>query len=222
MSNLKLLIKFPSRERPNKFFKVLDLYYHLLASDNFEFVISCDSDDLTMNNSVVKEKLSKYKNLTVCFGNNKSKIEAVNADLEGKEFDILLLASDDMIPEVYGYDIYIKNWYSYNCSNLDGVLWLNDGFQGNKLNTLVIIGSTYYKRFNYIYHPSYKSLYCDTEFTIVSQKLCKAVYVDNCLIRHQQYSIVKEVPDNLYLKNDSLVDFDKETFKIRSNHNFNL
>lgn len=222
MNNLKLLIKFPTRERPDKFFKVLDLYYHLLGSNNFEFVISCDSDDITMNNETVIEKLNQYKNLTVSFKDNKSKIEAVNSDIEGREFDILLLASDDMIPEVSGYDVIIKKIFEEKFPDLDGVVWLNDGFQGSNLNTLVIIGKKYYDRFNYIYHPDYKSLYCDTEFTIVSRALNKVIYVDKCLIRHQQYSIINDIPDELYVRNDELQHVDLITFNKRRDKKFDL
>jgi hypothetical protein len=222
MNNLKLLIKFPTRERPEKFFEVLDLYYHLLGSNNYEFVISCDTDDVTMNNSKVLSRLESYKNLTVCIGDNKSKVEAINSDLDNKEFDILLLASDDMIPEVINYDIIIKKIFETHFPNLDGVLWLNDGFQGHNLNTLVIIGRKYYDRFNYIYHPDYKSLYCDTEFTLVSRALNKVVYVDTCLIRHQQYSIINCKPDNLYVRNDELQHVDLNTFNRRKEQNFDL
>lgn len=222
MNNLKLLIKFPTRSRPDKFFKVLDLYYHLIATNNYEFIISCDEDDITMNNDIVKQQLSTYHNLTVCYSNNKSKIQAVNNDLQGKEFDILLLASDDMIPEVYGYDIIIKQLMYQQYKNLDGVLWFDDGFQGSNLNTLVVIGKKYYDRFNYIYSPDYKSLYCDLEFTQVSKILDKCTYIDKCIIRHQQYSIINETPDELYVKNDSLQHEDYEVFCKRSQQKFYL
>jgi len=222
MNNLKLLIKFPTRERPEKFFEVLDLYYHLLGSSNYEFVISCDTDDITMNNTEVLSRLKKYDNLTVCIGENKSKVEAINSDLNNKEFDILLLASDDMIPEVNSYDVIIKKIFQTRFPDLDGVLWLNDGFQGHNLNTLVIVGRKYYDRFNYIYHPDYKSLYCDTEFTLVSKALNKTIYVDTCLIRHQQYSIINCKPDNLYVRNDELQHVDLATFNRRRGKNFDL
>lgn len=222
MNNLKLLIKFPTRSRPDKFFKVLDLYYHLLVTDNYEFVVSCDIDDESMNNDDVKQKLSAYSNLSVHFNSNKSKVEAINNDLQGKDFDILLLASDDMVPEVQGYDAIIKALMYQQFKNLDGVLWFNDGFQNTNLNTLVVVGKNYYNRFNYIYNPSYKSLYCDLEFTEVSKILDKFVYVDKCIIRHQQYSIINEKPDELYIKNDSLQHEDYETFCKRAQQKYYL
>lgn len=222
MNNLKLLIKFPTRSRPDKFFKILDLYYHLLVTNNYEFVVSCDTDDLTMNNIKVRQKLATYNNLTVHYKNNKSKVEAINNDLHGKEFDILLLASDDMVPEVHGYDAIIKEIMHQKFKDLDGVLWFNDGFQAANLNTLVIIGKKYYDRFNYVYNPCYKSLYCDLEFTEVSKILDKFVYIDKCIIRHQQYSIIKQAPDELYIKNDSLQHEDYRIFCERAQQKYYL
>lgn len=219
---MKLLIKFPTRSRPDKFFKVLDLYYNNLTDSNFEFIISCDVDDETMNNTNVKERLKQYKNLKYCFEPNKSKVEAINNNLENAEFDIILLASDDMVPVKKGYDSIIKKEMFQHFPDTDGVLWFNDGFQGPNLNTLCILGKKYYERFNYIYNPSYKSLYCDTEFTVVSKNLNKVKYLDDIIIAHQQYSIVKEQPDNLYVKNDSLEPRDKAIFLSRQAAGFPL
>lgn len=220
MKNLKLLIKFPTRNRPDKFFKMLDLYYLYMRTNNFKFIVSCDTDDHTMNNSEVMKRLDSYPNLDYFFGENKSKIEAINNNLEDVDFDILLLASDDMQPVKPGYDLTIKNNMEEHFPDMDGVLWFNDGFQKSNLNTLVIIGKQYYDRFKYIYHPSYKSLYCDTEFTYVSKMLKKVKYFDEILIKHVQYSIVNEIPDDLYIRNDNLAGPDQKNFEHRLKNNF--
>jgi hypothetical protein len=174
-----------------------------------------------MNNDSVHAKLNSYPNLKYYFGNSKSKIEAVNSDIDSNiDFDILLLASDDMEPVLPGYDLNIKNKMSKYFSDTDGVLWYNDGFQRDNLNTLVIVGKKYYERFNYIYHPAYQSLYCDTEFTLVSKALRKVQYFDEILIKHIQYSIINELPDELYIRNDKLESIDRITFQERSKNNF--
>ena len=221
--DLKLLIKFPTRSRPDKFFSVLDRYYHLMQSDNYEFIVSCDIDDVTMNNDQVKERLNSYQNLRYYFSDNKSKIEAVNNDISDVNFDILLLASDDMLPVVHGYDTIIKNVYrSYRDGKCDFVLWLDDGFQGKNLNTLSILGKKFYDEFGYIYHPDYKSLFCDTEFTHVICQTGKYVYLNKVLIKHVQYSIISEEPDELYIVNNKFYEQDLATFNKRRAKNFDL
>lgn len=221
---MKILIKFPTRSRPDKFFYALDLYYKQ-ANDikNIEFLISCDLDDLSMNNENVIAKLETYKNLKVVFSNNTSKIEAVNSGLNDgmiSNYDIVLLASDDMHPIVYGYDDIIREYMKQYFPDLDGVLWFNDGIQGLNLNTLCILGSAYYKRFGFIYHPAYKSFYCDNEFTEVSKKLNKCVYIDEIIIKHNHHCINPSLIDDLYIINDRNAEQDRITWEKRRSNNY--
>jgi len=240
-SNLKLLIKFPTRGRPSKFFRVLDLYYQNLTGTNYEFVISCDHDDEHMNNDVVRQHFTRYPNLTVCYGNNNSKIEAVNADVGDREFDILLQASDDMIPEIMGYDQIICNQMERCYPDTDGILWFFDGWRKD-LNTLCILGKKYYDRFGYIYYPEYKSFWCDSEFTDIGNILERQTFISQVIIRHLHPDIVMqstdaskkfhdlypEVPedhhghDTTWKKNSIPGDPDHDLYKRRKQQGFGL
>lgn len=200
-SSPRLLIKFPTRERSEKFFNCLDLYYKNLSGRiPYKFLISCDLDDLTMNCNESIERLSKYPNLFYYFGDSKSKVEAINKDIEKHlDFDILLIASDDMTPLLPNYDeIIINNMLKY-FPNFDGVLHFNDGRVGEVLNTLPIIGRNFYEMFNYVYYPGYKSVYCDLELTDISKHLKRVKYIDQVIIKHD-FGLLK---DKLYLKNES-------------------
>lgn len=223
---MRLLIKFPTRSRPNKFFEVLDKYIKLLDEpENTSFLISCDEDDNTMNNPETLNRLSKYiekNNLSVKFSQNKNKVEAINADMEGQEFDILILASDDMIPQESGYDSIIKQNFRKFFPDTDGVLWFNDGYQGNRLNTLCILGKKYFDRFGYIYHNSYVSLWCDTEFTEVSKMLNRVKYIPHVIIKHEHPVWLGQEWDDLQKKNDSFNNRDMENFQKRQKINFEL
>ena len=115
----------------------------------------------------------QFKNVEFFYGNSKSKIEAVNADMDKVgDWDVLLLASDDMIPQVKNYDEIIIQKMNEFFPDTDGVLWFNDGNRKD-LNTLCILGKKYYNRLNYIYYPEYKSTWCDNEFTDVGNILKK-------------------------------------------------
>jgi hypothetical protein len=218
---MNLLIKFPTRSRPDKFFSVLDKYYELLDElSKTRFIISCDSDDLSMNCDNVINKLKEYKNLEFFFGNNKNKVEAINADMNDEDYDIILLASDDMIPQEKGYDTIIRQSFNKFFPDTDGVLWFNDGYQGNNLNTLCILGKKYYKRFNYIYNPTYISLWCDTEFTDISKILKKVKYIPHVIIKHEHPVWLGEIWDPLQIKNDSFNNIDKLNYEKRKKENF--
>lgn len=221
---IDILIKFPTRERKDRFFSTLDIYYNKLSNKHsFHFLISLDSDDTTMNTEEIKERLNKYKNLSYYYGDNKNKIEAINKDMDKTPcFFVLLLASDDMIPVENGYDDIIITQMKMNYPDGDGVLWFFDGHNANT-NTLSIMGQKYYNKFNYIYHPSYKSLYCDNEFMDVANILKKQKYINKIIIEHQHHSVgYSDRCDGLYAKNDKYIDEDMRTYYNRKNINFGV
>ena len=199
-TDYKILFKFPVRSRKEKFFSTLEKYYELISNNmNFEFVITMDLDDEILNTADVKRRLNGFKNLTYFYGNSKTKIEAVNSDMPLGAWDIVVLVSDDMIPQVKGYDDVIRKDMFDNYKDTDGVLWYNDGsVNGKLLNTLLIIGRKCYKRFGYLYNPIYKSLCCDAEFMDVANQLKKQTYFDSCIIKHEHFVWGFGEKDELY------------------------
>jgi len=104
------------------------------------------------------------------------------------------------------------------------VLWFNDGFSGqNRLITLSILGRKYFHRFNYLYYPGYKSVFCDNEFTDVARLLGKVVYIDQVIIQHQWVGAVNP-NDPLHRRNESpeMYAHDKAIYDERVAANFGL
>lgn len=219
---MRLLIKFPTRNRPNKFLKVLNKYISYLDDKTTKIIVSCDIDDVSMNDDLIKNVLSQYDNVSLVYGDNKTKIEAVNADLENIEFDIVLLASDDMIPIVKGFDSIIKNKMIEHYPDTDGILWFNDGHQGNKLNTLCILGKKYYDRFGYVYNPEYVSVWSDNEFMDVGNILNKQTYFDEVIIQHQHPDWGFGNRDVIHINNSVNESKDRQTYNRRKEKNFEL
>lgn len=223
---MKILIKFPTRGRPDKFFQVLNEYIQKAKDlSKIAFVISMDSDDSTMANLSIRNKFDEIRKkvkLFYFYGQNKSKIEAINADMDNIDgWDILLLASDDMIPVVDGYDEIIRNDMNAHFSDLDGCLWYSDGGQNN-ICTLSIMGKKYYDRFGYIYNPEYKSLWSDNEYTDVTTQLNKFYKSDQVIIEHQHPVYQKTNYDALYVRNESYFNIDREVYDRRKAINFDL
>jgi hypothetical protein len=219
---MKLLIKFPTRNRPEKFLKALDKYCRFLSDKSTKIIVTCDNDDESMKQEYVLAAIKQYENVVLFFGDNKSKIEAVNANLDNVDFDILLLASDDMLPTVNGYDEVIKNKMLEYYPDTDGVLWFNDGYQGNKLNTLSIMGKKYFDRFGYIYYPEYKSVWCDNEFMDVANILGKQTYFEETIIRHEHPDWGFGNRDEVHILNNVNGNHDKNLYYQRKNINFDL
>jgi hypothetical protein len=221
---MNILVKFPTLNRTTQFFNTLYKYYKMAENlDNMKFVITIDESDHSMNNEKVLNGLKTYPNLECHIGTSKSKIDAINRDLDKiHNWDILLLASDDMIPQVLGYDEIIRNDMKKYYSDLDGILWYNDGHQKNNLNTLSILGKKYFDRFKYIYYPEYKSEWADNEFTRVGNLLKRQTYIDNVIIEHQHPNWGYGQNDHIHFDNYKNSSFDKSIFEFRVKTNFNL
>lgn len=216
---MKLLIKFPTRSRPQKCLDVLNEYIRN-AIGNIHFLVTLDEDDETVTPSFL-EALVRIPNCTYVIGQSKGKIHACNRDMKfAPAYDILLLASDDMIPIVKGYDRIIREKMTELYPNTDGVLWFNDGYRGNKLNTLCILGRTYYERFGYIYHPDYVSFYSDNEFMEVAASLGKQTYFSDVIIRHEHPFNTKGLIDELYIANETHMENDRCIWVARRHHKY--
>jgi hypothetical protein len=174
-----------------------------------------------MNNQEVLSKLSEYKNLKVNLGKSESKIHAINRDIVVSDWDIILIASDDMIPKVKGYDTIIRSKMQELYPDTDGILWFHEGNRKD-LNTLSILGREYYKRFNYVYYPEYKSFWCDNEFMQIGNILKKQTFIDQVIIHHEHPDWGFGGVDGLYVTNSKFNGHDMNLFTLRSNKNFDL
>ena len=225
-SSIRILIKIPTRSRPDKFFSCLDKYYDLLSKKyKYTFLIACDEDDHLMNNESVINKLKKYENLLFGFDKNSTKVSAYNSGIDKVPFDILIVTSDDLIPIVKNYDELIVKAMLANFPDTDGVLNYHDGTVGAALNTYPILGRKYYERFGYVYHPHYKSLFCDNEFGDISKMLKREYASNQVLFLHHHplgnWAINKYPMDESSKKNEALDPQDRLLRKIRREINYN-
>jgi hypothetical protein len=187
----RLVVKFPTRNRPEKFKAVFERYIGFLSGKHdVEFVLTMDADDASMNNQQIQEWLCMKVRTTKIrwfYGNSKTKIEACNANLEGVDGNVLMLASDDMVPVQQNYDDFIFQAFSMTYPDFDGAIKFWDGFRpkNDPLMTLPVLGFPLYRKFGYIYHPDYTSLYCDSEQSEVCRMLGKLSVCDVCIMQHQ-------------------------------------
>ena len=219
-----IVSKFPSRGRPEKLKSVLRKYVEMAADmSRMFFMVTLDSDDSTVSIELIDSLLDIHPNIRVTVGISGTKVKAINRDMEtAPNFDILLLASDDMIPIAYGYDNIIRHAMHKHYPTTDGVLWFNDGHQRDGLNTLAIMGKKYYNRFGYIYNPLYRTAWCDNEFTEVANLLTRQTYFEQVIIEHQHPIHGLAPKDETYIKNDIGGDEDTELYRRRKSANFGI
>lgn len=192
---MKILVQFPTLKRPQKFLSCLDRYVKGVKTNPTHFNINCDVIDDSMKDPIIQQAISdivRQNNLcsyTINFDSDTTKITAINDHIHEVDFDVLVCASDDMNPQVDNWDEEICCAMQEHYPDLDGCVHFNDGHTNGNLITFSILGRELYNHFGYIYHPDYKSLYCDDEFTQEVKRLGKEKYIDKVIISHEHYSV---------------------------------
>lgn len=217
---MKILIKFPSRGRPEQFKKVFTNYVDFLSKKHdVKFVCSFDTNDSTMNNEEIKNFLNSFGNLVeYYFGDNKNKVEAMNANIGNRDFDILILASDDMVPKVKFYDDIIVEFFEKSEMGLDCMLHFHSTMWSDILDINCIMGKKYYDRFGYIYNPEYKSIFADNEYTEVSKILQRNLFIEGTELFFHDF----KVGDDTERKNWEYNNEDYKVYEKRKNNNYGL
>ena len=225
-----LLLKYPTRQRPSKFMANLNSYLEKLSGKHqLTLVVSMDTDDILCNNGAIQRfldiKRSDTVNVIYSYGESKGKIAAINRDIPNTPWDILVATADDMEPVSDGWDDIIVQDMMREFSDLNGALNYNNdprleekGKEGFKtLITLPVIGRKLYDRFGYIYHPAYKSEWCDNEQTEVFEKLGALRHIDRRPIVHKW----DENQDALMQRNMQIgITVDRDTYTKRKGLGF--
>lgn len=216
---MKFLFKFPSRGRPELFKKNLSRWINHLSGENeYLFLLSFDEDDETMNNQEIKDFLNGLPvNLEYKFGKSKNKIDALNRDLENKDFDVIFPLIDDLEPVMKNFDQVIVDIFSKNSDGLDSIINFACPRWHDKLICFPVMGRKYFDRFGYIMYPEYKSLGADNDFTYVAKLLGKEIFVLKTLFIHNFI-----IGDETELKNRNFTNEDFEVFAKRKERNFDL
>jgi hypothetical protein len=217
--NEHILFKLATRSRPQKAKKAIENIIMLCNSMNYTILVSIDEDDESMFGFSYPDD-----NVFISRGTSKNKIDAINRDMDIFEgWDILINTSDDMVFEIKGFDNIIRQDFK---GNFDQVIHYSDGYQKGNLMTMSIMGVNYYKRFGYIYHPDYVSLWCDMEATEVAKMLSKYEYKGDqkVLFTHRHPAWGLSEFDAQYQKTEAqnVNQKDYETYLKRKSKLFNL
>jgi len=225
---MKLLIKYPTRSRPEQFLAVLTRMVQTASKPELlSFLVSYDVDDESMSGAIIQRASQIHNGITFVAGTSRNKVHAINRDMDmAGEWDVVLVASDDMIPQVNGWDDVIREgfatgWYAQGdppemTYNLDQALWFFDGYQ-HRICTLVVMGRDRYNKFGYIYHPEYISLWCDNEWTEVNNP----VKNETILFKHEHPAWGGGLAmDALYQRNEGYFKADEATYMRRKSLNF--
>lgn len=187
----KILVKYASRGRTNRFLDGLDNIFDLCSQpDYIKVLITADLDDPHMNNDEVKKHIAKYKNAHVIYGVSENKIHAINRDLDimpddYKDWDIVANFSDDQRWTIYGWDDLIRvDFNSVFPGKLNGYMAYLDPDTKGALSTLFIAGRRWVDAFGFIYDPIYHALFCDNQAEDAAKHLGLYHYTGYSIYQH--------------------------------------
>lgn len=222
---MKIAYIFPSRSRPSKFFATLDNIIDNSFSDKYFIWCKLDTDDITMNNDEVRDRLKEYPQVSVEWGLSKNKIHACNRSLENlPECSIIVLISDDMQWTTFAFDDDIRDAFRKHFPKLDGVIHFPEEKSGNRTMVLTIMGINLYKELGYLYYPAYESVYADNDLTEMTRAMRRYAFVNKKLYVHKHPVWGAAEWDSQYKHSErpEVYKRDGEIFKKRKANNFGL
>lgn len=204
----RILFNFASRSRPGKFNAAIFNIITMAAETNMLIVAKIDSDD---------PERDHYLNngCAIVLGQSISKVHAINRDIPAAGWDILVNMSDDMHFLTPGFDNIIRQ----HCGP-DDFVHFPDGHVDRRLCTMSIIGRKYYERDGYVYHPDYKSLWCDNEAMSVAKRRGRYKYVNQQIFEHRHPAWIGGEKDALLQHTESFHAEDRATFIRRRRAGF--
>jgi hypothetical protein len=213
--NQRILVKYPTRARPELFFSTLAKYMDSAIYEH-RYVVTLDADDRTMTAPAVMDRLRSIQGVELTVTLPKGKIAAINAGIPGEGWDILVLASDDHIPVTHGWDKVVMDDFNDTApSGEPRMLWYKD-IRNPGICFMPVMNRAAYAMTGYIYHPDYISLWCDNEQTDVMTANGVMLKVDRELWRNESPDWGGNIKrDRLYMTNNRLFARDKATYLRR-------
>ncbi len=210
--NKRIIVKYPTRSRPDLFFSTLQKYMDTAIYEH-RYIITIDSDDRTMTAPAVLGRLNSIKGVELTVMAPGGKVAAINAAIPTGEWDILVLASDDHIPVAQGWDKAVMDDFADTAPNGEPrMLWYKD-IRNPGICFMPVMNRAAYDLKGYIYHPAYVSLWCDNEQTDVMTASGVMLKVDRELWRNESPDWGGSIKrDRLYLTNNRLFNIDKATY----------
>lgn len=158
----RLLIKYASRERPNRVFSVLDrIIKNIDKKEDVIILISFDNDDFSIYNQPVLMKLKTYLenyNVRVYFSERTTKSNALNRDIEKIEvWEKLIFITDFTEIRKKGFDQIILS------KDEKISMFKSNNSNGLDYNILYSFSKEVYDSSEYIFNPNLSSNFLKEE-----------------------------------------------------------
>lgn len=210
-----ILFNLASRSRPTELKRVIEEIYALSEDKNFTILVKVDNDDPASN----YEWLKQWPDVVINKGKSISKIDAIqrglNEYLAYPNIDIIVDVSDDFHFTRPGFDNIIRE----HCGEDDFVLFPEPFADGQvvkgkneRIAIMLVMGRKYYERDGFLFHPNFKSLFCDNWATEISRRRGRLKVVEELLFYHAHPAAGYGKPDAQRVKTEGYWDTDKRTY----------
>ena len=218
INNNKISLLLPSRERSNKFKRMLNsLQSKCLNIDRVEILLLLDEDDKEIvNYKSLIENNFKNLNIKLVIKNLKTHALRNNYLASLSSGDILFPANDDMIFISNDWDHNIDKEFSKIDMNKPYCLWINSGKKYNYLHCdFPILNRAWYKSLGYIGSEFFNFWYLDTWICDLSFRSKKFFVSSKIQVSQISANTHKNEVDNTHLKNikDGIPEKDYQIWK---------
>jgi hypothetical protein len=117
------------------------------------------------------------------------------------EYEYIGFWGDDMMPLTPGWNLQFYN--TLKTQGKYAMTYGDDGYQGERLPTQIVMDSSMIKRLGYMGHPEFRHICVDDFWKYIGKDLGTLVYTGNVKIEHRHYSIGKSLEDELYTTHNS-------------------
>lgn len=181
------------------------------AGTEIQYILSIDADDPDIEGY---QKYFPRTEISAVF--NRSAIDAINKAARLCTGDIIVVMSDDFdCPENWAIKL-----LEATEGKTDWIAKTPDGIQ-NWIITLPIMDRIYYQRFEYVYYPEFRHMFCDTEMTCVADLLQRKITLD-IPFKHNHYSTGATKKDSINERADATWGQGEALFIERARKNFDL
>lgn len=212
MDSKRILFNFASRSRPDKFAAVCT-FINTHCKPPFTIWAKVDIDDPCY------DQYMQIEDVMFNIGTSRNKVHAINRGLPSDGWDILVNVSDDIVFTDPAFADIIRAY----CEPDDFLLFPEPFADGQvikgkneRIAIMSVIGNAYYNRDGYVYHPDYKSLFCDNEATTVARERGCLKEVEAKIFYHAHPSAGYKTNDAQYKRTEAFWNEDKATYYRRN------
>lgn len=225
---MRILYNYATKSRRSNFLRGVQSIIDNSASDNFHILVSVEQEIYDQSMYPLPQLNCSHEYFINPYRPT-SKVDAINRSIKEYKgnWDIVVNMSDDMIFTKKGFDNLIREQFVIQALGrgidyFDQCVHFPDGTTGDKLMTMSVMGKSYYDRFKYIYHPSYKSLYCDNEAMEVAKEINRYKFVNENIFVHLHPANGNAPNDDQYRFTESFHPIDRQNYEQRRAKNFYL